>query len=671
MSLNFWKIAQGINLAPKTSAPSSPANGDMYYNSTSNTFQFYQNGAFSAFLTSGGTNLFGDGTSGAPAIAFTSDTDVGFYRVASNTIGFASNATVVMTASDSLFKVFTDLQSVQHVLGGDGTVGAPGYSFSGDTDTGIYRIGSNNFGFATAGVTVGNIDSTGLWTIGPVNPTNVTHVINGRATVTTSQSGAICRLKVDNTTSAAGNHSSLDLNVAGTGVPRIQFQRGGAIKWEVGSDTASSDIFKIANGANIGTAATDVFQINGSGLVTIGASAGTQQHVVNGDLLISGSSGLIIDAQQSLSGASLISRVYNFNSASLTANAVIKTQVGGTGGGDPFFQCRIDSGNDWAFGTDNSDSDKFKISQGTALGTNDYLTITTAGIVSIPTGPLRLPDGASNAPSISFTSQAGMGFYRVGTDSLRFVGSDDTSFGIWNAGTNDASILILENNGSSTGDQYVLFREGGSSGDQWSAGRDDSDSGAFVISQNSSPGTNNFFKISSAGALTMGLSGQNTIIKGRSLLEPGSSASTMEADGTLFRNSQQLQNSGTGETDLQTTTVIGNTLNTDYAGLIYEGGGTLANNGNTKTLKLYFGTTSTTLFSVTTANVQYYFRAQVHRTGSGTQRINCMVIVGTAASVVNNTSSITDSSDQTAKLTGQGGASADITSNMFALQFSR
>lgn len=35
---------------------------------------------------------------------------------------------------------------------GSGTVGLPTYSFTGDTDTGMYRIGANDLGFATAGV---------------------------------------------------------------------------------------------------------------------------------------------------------------------------------------------------------------------------------------------------------------------------------------------------------------------------------------------------------------------------------------------------------------------------------------------------------------------------------------------------------------------------------------
>lgn len=55
MAINFMKISKGINFKGN-SAPSSPENGDMYYDSGSNTFQFYQNGAWITYLpTSGGT----------------------------------------------------------------------------------------------------------------------------------------------------------------------------------------------------------------------------------------------------------------------------------------------------------------------------------------------------------------------------------------------------------------------------------------------------------------------------------------------------------------------------------------------------------------------------------------------------------------------------------------
>ena len=44
---------------------------------------------------------------------------------------------------------------------GDGAVGAPAYSFTNDPDTGMYRIGANDLGFATNGVLRFQIDGSG------------------------------------------------------------------------------------------------------------------------------------------------------------------------------------------------------------------------------------------------------------------------------------------------------------------------------------------------------------------------------------------------------------------------------------------------------------------------------------------------------------------------------
>ncbi len=41
-------------------------------------------------------------------------------------------------------------------------------------------------------------------------------------------------------------------------------------------------------------------------------------------------------------------------------------------------------GTSWSAGADNSDSDAYVVSNSTALGTNNYLTITTSGIVALP-----------------------------------------------------------------------------------------------------------------------------------------------------------------------------------------------------------------------------------------------------------------------------------------------
>ena len=54
----------------------------------------------------------------------------------------------------------------------DGNAGAPVFSFSGDTNTGLYRITSDTLGFATAGIEWMRLSDIGLCSIGTVNSTS-------------------------------------------------------------------------------------------------------------------------------------------------------------------------------------------------------------------------------------------------------------------------------------------------------------------------------------------------------------------------------------------------------------------------------------------------------------------------------------------------------------------
>lgn len=68
MADNHFKVNRGLSLAPQTSAPSNPANGDVYYDSVLNKFRKYENGAWTDFGSSGGSggtgiNLVGLDTS--------------------------------------------------------------------------------------------------------------------------------------------------------------------------------------------------------------------------------------------------------------------------------------------------------------------------------------------------------------------------------------------------------------------------------------------------------------------------------------------------------------------------------------------------------------------------------------------------------------------------------
>lgn len=77
----------------------------------------------------------------------------------------ANTLTKKRNAAGAAWVTFAD-GDWKHWLLDDGTVGAPAYSFNGDTDSGIYRIGANNIGVAVNGAKVLDIGTTGFTIVG-------------------------------------------------------------------------------------------------------------------------------------------------------------------------------------------------------------------------------------------------------------------------------------------------------------------------------------------------------------------------------------------------------------------------------------------------------------------------------------------------------------------------
>lgn len=97
-------------------------------------------------LISGGLLKLDDGTAAAPSATFRNDLNSGWYRIGADNVGLALNG-VKQVDYGTVAVAFTPL-----VRGPDGAVATPAFSFTGDTDTGWYRIGADNPGIAIGGI---------------------------------------------------------------------------------------------------------------------------------------------------------------------------------------------------------------------------------------------------------------------------------------------------------------------------------------------------------------------------------------------------------------------------------------------------------------------------------------------------------------------------------------
>lgn len=106
--------------------------------------------------------LLGNGSVSTPALRFSGDTNTGIYSGASDNLNFATNGTQRMVIGSS------SILSTLQYRSADGSASAPVYSFSSDTNTGVYAVSADVLGFAVGGSGVASVTSGGFQATGDI-----------------------------------------------------------------------------------------------------------------------------------------------------------------------------------------------------------------------------------------------------------------------------------------------------------------------------------------------------------------------------------------------------------------------------------------------------------------------------------------------------------------------
>lgn len=198
-------------------------------------------------------------------------------------------------------------------------------------------------------------------------------------------------------------------------------------------------------------------------------------------------------------GTNTLTVTNSSNTASSIAR--ILTSVGGTSSDDPYHTFTVTGGTSWSQGIDNSDSDKLKICEGTALTANDTFVIASGGASSFLRGNVDVTRSANGA-DVSLTA----------SNSSNTASSTATVY---------ATVA-----GSTANDPRVQYAVSGSQ--IWTHGIDNSVSGdPFVLSASGTLGTTNVMSISTAGEI-------NTPLQPAFLALASGSQTNVTGDGTAY-----------------------------------------------------------------------------------------------------------------------------------------
>lgn len=232
----------------------------------------------------------------------------------------------------------------------------------------------------------------------------------GASTVTEGATFSIVGAPTPGSNATFTNNSSLLLEAGNTGGSTNSY--GLTVNANTGATNNYAARF-LGGAVGFGTSAP-LYPAQFSGTPTNGAAVGiTPAAAANGDSIIFGNLPSVVGNLWGVNftataTGSFLQQVSNANNASATANAVFKAMVAGASGGDPITMYTVSGVTDWTEGVDNSDSDSYKVSSSSALGTNDRLILSTGGEVRVPgttrlDGRVNLGKGTTTAAASSLT----------------------------------------------------------------------------------------------------------------------------------------------------------------------------------------------------------------------------------------------------------------------------
>jgi hypothetical protein len=170
------------------SSPSFTFNGNSntgLFSAGANTVQLTTNGSarFAVNTTQFTTTLpwrGQDGTTGAPAFSFSNDTNTGIWRNTTDSMAFSTNGLARLVVNNSGINVTGYIAGTTILRGANGTAAVPTFTFNTDADNGMYLSSVNTLGFSSAGTVRMNLSASALEAQVPIWTTTTSEQLRNR-----------------------------------------------------------------------------------------------------------------------------------------------------------------------------------------------------------------------------------------------------------------------------------------------------------------------------------------------------------------------------------------------------------------------------------------------------------------------------------------------------------
>lgn len=460
-----------------------------------------------------------DGSAAVPSISFDTDTNTGFYSAGGNAIGVACGAANVLTIN-------TTSVTANNVvfLQGSGSAGSPTYAFTVQTNMGMYRRGTDELGFSTAGTDFMYLNGVGTLVHrigGESDAVDVQGTTAGTVNIRIAPNGATSNAaRIRGTT----NGTNTDLSFLTSALERLNIKASGELLLN-GATTprifdGDTPILQIEGSNNSNSSFGQIRNSNTAGGPSIflaksrGASPGGVTIVQDNDTLGSvrflGTDGTNILQGAVVSAAvdgtpgtnDLPTRLGFFTTPDGSASSLERVRITNAG------QTQFTGGSQAVPGISFlADPDT-----GIYLGATDRIDFTSGNTRTLALRttfnesllPFHFASGTSAVPSISFDAESTLGFYRRGANDMALAGGDreaarfqnvgqggQNSVGAFNINTGTPSTSntarLTAQTGVGDGDAFVSLTANGTS---WHMGVDVSDSNAVSFGTSGTVGNN-------------------------------------------------------------------------------------------------------------------------------------------------------------------------------------